>query len=227
MKKSKSRRKIREKKSLIISNMGDTVVIKNRSAVGGGALGVILMMFFLTLTLCMRVAWKSPLFWGVIIFLFLCSAYWFATTAFAKIVLDSPKLLMTVYNPFKAVYRFKDINYVDRQKSKPKDGYVMHTVNIYIGNGKRRVRIDTFSSAEADEIELLVSGMLDCGAMEYPEGNEEPFNYEKKENKEEKPSPFSASLKARLSGKKKPESTGDDIDEYNANLIRKEKSDKE
>lgn len=226
MEKNNSKRKIREKKSLVISNMGDTVVIKNRSAVGSGVLGVILMLFFLTVTLCMRVAWKSPLFWGVITFLFLCSAYWFATTAFAKIVLDSPKLLMSVYNPFKAEYSFKDINYVDRKISKPKDGYVMHTVNIYIGNGKKRVRIDTFSSAEADEVESLVSGMLDCGAMEYPEGDEEPFSYEKEEKKEKKTSLF-ASLKARLSGKNTPESTGDDIDEYNANLIRKEKSDKE
>lgn len=224
MDKNKSKRKIREKKSLVINNFGDTVVIRNRSAVGGGVLGVILMVFFLVVTLCMRAAWKSPLFWGVITFLFLCSAYWFVTTAFAKIVLDSPKLLMTVYNPFKAEYSFKDINYVDRKSSpKPKDGYITHTVSVYIGNGRRRVRIDTLSSREAEQVESLISGMLDSGAMEYPEGNEEPFRYEEKEEK----SSFLASLKARFMNKKTSEPEKDELDEYNANLIRKEKSDKE
>ena len=223
MDKNKTKKKIREKKSLVITNWGDTVVIRNRSAVGGGILGVILMAFFVTVTLCMRVAWKSPLFWGVIIFLFLCSAYWFATTAFAKIVLDSPKLLMTVYNPFKAEYSFKDINYVDHKSSKPKDGYVTHTVSIYIGNGKKRVSIDTLSGTEADEVEALVSGMLDCGAMVYPEGDEELFDYERKGRR----ATHSASTKERLADEKTPETEKDDLDEYNANLIRREKSDKE
>ena len=223
MDKNNAKKKIREKKSLVISNLGDTVVIRNRSAVGGGILGVILMVFFLTVTLCMRVAWRSPLFWCVIVFLFLCSAYWFATTAFAKIVLDSPKLLMTVYNPFKAEYSFKDINYVDHKSSKPKDGYVTHTVSIYIGNGKKRVSIYTLSASEADEVKALVSGMLDSGAMEYPEGDEELFDYERKGRR----ATHSASTKERLANEKTHDTVKDDLDEYNANLIRREKTDKE
>ena len=222
MDKNKTNKKIREKKSLVITNYGDTVVIRNRSAVGGGILGVILMAFFVTVTICMRVAWKSPLFWGVIIFLFLCSAYWFASTAFAKIVLDSPKLLMTVYNPFKAEYSFKDVNYIDHKSSKPKDGYVMHTVSIYIGNGRKRVRIDTLSATEAEEVKAIVSGMLDCGAMEYPEGDEELFNYEKPDRR----ATHSTSIKECFKGKKSTESEMDELDEYNANLIRREKTDK-
>ena len=223
MDKNKTKKKIREKKSLAITNWGDTVVIRNRSAVGGGILGVILMAFFVTVTLAMRVAWKSPLFWGVMGFLFLCSAYWFATTAFAKIVLDSPRLLMTVYNPFKAEYSFKDVNYVDHKSSKPKDGYVMHTVSIYIGNGRKRVRIDTLSGTEAAEVEALVSGMLDCGAMAYPEGDEELFDYDKKARRVT----HSATAKERPVDEKTPDTEKDDLDEYNANLIRREKSDKE
>ena len=232
MENKKTKVKIREKKSLVISNWGDTVIIRNRSAIGGGILGFILMAFFAAVTLCMRVAWASPLFWGVMAFLFLCSAYWFANIAFSKIVLDSPKLVMTVYNPFKVEYSFKDVNYVDRKCSKPKDGYVTHTVNVYIGNGRRHVRIDTLSSAEADEVEALVSGMLTCGAIEYPEGNEEMFNYEKKgkkqkkEKKEKNNTPI-LSLNELLSKKNLPEAEKDDIDEYNENLIRREKTDKE
>ena len=246
-KKTKANGKIRERKSLIINNFGDTVVIRNRSAIGGGILGVILMAFFVTVAVCMRVAWSYPLFWVVIVFLFGCSAYWFATIAFGKIILDSPKMLMTVYNPFKAEYKFGDINYVDCKSSKPKDGYVTHTVSAYIGKGRKRVRIDTLSSVEAAEIQSLLAGMLDNAAMEYPEGNEEPFDLGEDEKKS---GGFFASLKSLFA--KKPETAAteeesvtfvtkettllkkeeqgeggkaldDELDRYNDNLIRRNK----
>ena len=201
-KNTKKKGKIREKKSLIVDNCGDTVVIRNRSAISGGILGVILMVFFITLAICMRAAWSSPLFWVVIIFLLGCSAYWFVTIAFDKIVLNSPKMLMTVYTPIKSEYKFQDINYIDRKSAKPKDGYVMHTVCVYVGNGKKCIRIETLSSEEAAEVEALLSGMLDNAAMEYPEGNEEPFEYNDTEKKSEG---IFASLKKLIFKKSEPE----------------------
>jgi hypothetical protein len=102
-----------------------------------------------------------------------------------KILLDSPNKLMIVYNPIKKQYKFNDINYVDLKIKKEKDGVVVHKVTVYIGDGKRTVEIVAFSREQADELTSLLRGMLDHGAMEYPEGDEEPFNFEdeKKEKK--------------------------------------------
>jgi hypothetical protein len=246
-KNAKKNRKIREKKSLIIDNCGDTVIIRNRSAVGGGILGVILMVFFITLIFCMRVAWSSLLFWVVMLFLLGCSAYWFVTIAFDKIVLNSPKKLITVYNPLRSEYKFEDINYIDRKSAKPKDGYVKHTVSVYIGKGNKRVRIETLSSAEAIEVESLLSGMLDNSAMEYPEGNEEPFEYNETKKKgdgilssfkkltfkkpEQKSAPdnsVSFVTKETVIPEKEvteasAKTSDDELDRYNDNLIRRNK----
>ena len=175
--KSKKNAKIREKRNLLITNHGDTVIIKNRAAIGGGVLGSLLMAFSLVCMFVLREGWSSPLFWIVFAFLFLSSAHWSLNAAFGKILLNSPEMIMTVYSPFKNEYKFKDINYVDVKSSKPKDGLVTHTVSVYIGKGRRSVKIDTFSSEQATELVSLLRGMLDNAAMEYPEGNEEPFDF--------------------------------------------------
>ena len=85
---------------------------------------------------------------------------------------------MTVFSPFKTEYKFADINYVDLKASKPKDGLITHTVSAYIGNGKKKIELTTHSKPQADELVSLLRGMLDNAAMEYPEGNEEPFRFD-------------------------------------------------
>lgn len=172
--------KIGDKRTLAIHNHGDTVIIKNRSAVGSGVFGAAIMIFAVVVVLNMKEAWSSPAFWGVFAFLFLCSAYWFAGAVFSKIVLTSHDKKLTVYGPFKKEYRFDEVNYVEIRSAKPKNGTQVHTVCVYIGNGRRNVRIDTLSMDEAKEVESLFGGMLDSGAMEFPEGNEERFELPKK-----------------------------------------------
>lgn len=132
----------------------------------------------------MKEAWELPLFIVVFAIFVIGSVYSLANILLGKIVLDSPNMLMTVYNPFKKQYKFEDINYVDVHSSKPKDGIVLHNVIVYIGNGKRNVEIITMSSKQADELVLLLRGMLDNGAMIFPEGDEEPFTFD--DDKEKK-----------------------------------------
>ena len=175
--------RIGEKSTLTVRNYGDVVVIKNRSAVGGGVFGALIMVFTVAVVLNMKEAWSSPAFWGIFAFLFLCSAYWFANAVFGKIILDSPKKTMTVYGPFKKEYGFGDVNYVETVSAKPKDGHQVHTVYVYIGNGRRNVRIDTLSSQQAKEVETLLKGMLDSGAIEYPEDVTPTATPEKKRTK--------------------------------------------
>ena len=184
--KKKKTRKVREKKNLSIANYGDTVVIRNQSLIGGGILGGLMVAFCIAIFFVLRDAWDVAIFWIVYPFIFLSTVYSFVNTLFGKIVLDSPHTLMTVYSPFKAEYKFSEINYVDQKSSKKQDGYITHTVTVYIGDGRRCVNIETLSKAQADELTSLLRGMLDNGAMEYPEGNEEPFSFE--DEKDEKKS---------------------------------------
>jgi hypothetical protein len=237
--------KITERRTLAIHNHGDTVVIKSRSAVGGGMLGAIIMIFAVVLLLNMKEAWSSPAFWCVFAFIFLCSAYWFANTVFNKIILNSPKKTLTVYGPFKKEYSFDDVNYVEIRTSKPKGGTQAHTVCVYIGNGRRSVRIDTLSSAEAKEVESLFKGMLDSGAMEFPEGNEERFEpqvkkklggalfgrtkrTEEKKSAPEVDEPISFVTKNSIAPERSEtvrqlSESDRELDQYEAHLIRKNK----
>ena len=169
-KKTKENGRIREKSNLVVNNFGDTVIIKNRSVVGGSILGTMLMVFLIVAMVMLRGAWSSVMFWVVFAFLCLGCMYWLLNAVLGKIVLDSPKMLMTVYSPFKKEYKFSDINYVDVKSAKPKDGLVVHSVRAYIGKGKRSIKIDTTSKKQAEEIHSLLAGMLDNAAMEYPEG---------------------------------------------------------
>ncbi|MBQ7344164.1 MAG: hypothetical protein IJW53_05330 [Clostridia bacterium] len=174
-----------EKKNLSIINQGDTVIIKNRSAIASGVLGVVLIILCVVGTFLLGDIWNMLLF-KLAFPLIVLGALWTSIGAiFSKIVLNSPNKLMIVYNPFKKQYNFDDINYVDRKTKKEKDGVVVHKISAYIGDGKRTVEILTFSSEQADELESLLRGMLDSGAMVYPEGDEEPFNFddEKKERR--------------------------------------------
>lgn len=185
--KNKKSRKVREKKNLSIANYGDTVVIRNRSLIGGGILGTLTVAFCIAMLFVLRDAWDVAIFWIVYPFILLSSIYSLINTLFGRIVLDSPNMLMTVYMPFKAVYKFSDINYIDLKSSKKQEGYITHTVTVYIGDGKRCVNVDTLSAEQAEELTSLFRGMLDNAAMEYPEGNEEPFNFDddKKDKKSE------------------------------------------
>ena len=171
----KSNSKVREKKSLVIDNLGDKVVIRNRSAIGAGVFGSIIIIFLIAVAIKMRAAWSSPMFWIIFVFLLSCSAYWCTSAVLGKIVLDSSKMLMTVYTPFKSEYQFKDVNYVELKSAKPKNGFIAHSISAYIGTGKRCVSVDTLSLTEAKEVESLLRGMLDNSDIESPEGNEAPI----------------------------------------------------
>lgn len=178
-KKAKAPR-IREKKNLSIVNSGDVVIIKNKSSIAGAVLGAIILSFFATVLFLLKDARQVTLFWLVFAFLTLSAVYFLTSALLGKIVLNSPEKLMTVYFPIKKEYKFDAINYIDCKSSKPKEGIVTHTVVVYIGNGKRRVEVATTSRAQADELVALLRGMLDNGAMEFPEGDEEPFNFDDK-----------------------------------------------
>lgn len=172
-----------EKKNLSIINHGDTIVIKNRSTIAAGVLGALMLSIILIGTLSLRNMWSTPVFWVIIAVMALSTAWSIVKMIFGKVVLNSPNMTMEVYNPIKKQYKFADINYVDLKTSKEKDGVVLHKVTVYIGEGKRSVEISTGSKSQADELVSLLRGMLDNGAMEYPEGNEEPFNLDEKKEK--------------------------------------------
>lgn len=174
-----------KKKNLLIENQGDTVVIKNRSAIASGVLGIVLIILCIAGTFLLGDIWNMLLFKLAFPLIVLGTLWTNIGAIFSKVVLNSPNKLMIVYNPFKKQYNFDDINYVDRKTKKEKDGVVVHKISVYIGNGKRTVEILAFSSEQADELESLLRGMLDNGAMIYPEGDEEPFSFddEKKERR--------------------------------------------
>ena len=179
---NKKSQKIREKKNLAIIEQGDTVVIRSKSIIGGGILGAIMLIFCIAIFFVLKEAWDQFIFWLIYTFIFLSTLYSFVNTVFGKIILNSPKRLMTVYGPFKTEHRFSDINYIDMKSSKPRERYITHTVTVYIGEGKRCVNIDTLSLEQAEELVKLLRGMLDNAAMEYPEGNEESFDLSDDEN---------------------------------------------
>lgn len=209
---SGKKNKVRERKNLLIANMGDVVVIKNRAIVGNAILGAVIMAFCIGIFFMLKAAWDQPIFWIIFLFIFLSTVYSFANNICGRIVLRSKTLMMTVYNPFKKEYKFSDINYVDMKSSKPQDGYITHSVIIYIGTGKKSIKIDTFSRAQADELLSLIRGMLDNAAMEYPEGNEEPFEFAEDEKKSS--GIFAALFKKRAEEKTEaPEPSRKDVTE--------------
>lgn len=216
--KKKKARKVRERANLSIANHGDTVIIRNRFLVGGGILGGLMLAFSIAIFFVLRGAWDTVIFWIVYPFLFLSTLYSFLNTLFGKIVLDSPRTTMTVYSPFKVVHKFSDINYVDMKSSKKQEGFITHTVTVYIGDGRRCVNIDTLSRKQADELVSLLRGMLDNAALIYQEGNEEPFHFddgedEKAEGIGAKIAKTWASLVAffkELAGKEEKKSTDED-----------------
>ena len=185
-KKTKATKKVRERKNLTINNCGDTVLIRNRSAIAAGLFGAIVIFLCVAAVISLKAAWSLPLFWTVIAVFMAASVYAFVNMIFGKIVLDSPNKQMIVYNPFKKTYKFEDVNYVDVKTSKDKEGVVSYTVVAYIGNGRKSVQVTSFSGKQADELCSLLRGMLDNGAMEYPEGNEEPFHFDDEEEKRSK-----------------------------------------
>lgn len=179
----KTKKRSLERKNLSIQNNGDTVVIKNRSTTSAGVLGALVLLICIIGAIALRDAWRLPAFWllfGVIVI----STVWSVVgMILGKIVLDSPNKTMTVYNPIKKQYKFEDINYVDTKTAKGNDGAEVYKVIVYLGKGKKSVEIASYSLDQANEVASLLRGMLDNGAMEYPEGNEEPFDLEEKEKK--------------------------------------------
>jgi hypothetical protein len=115
MKNSKKSKKISSsktagKKNLIILNQGDTVIIKNRSAIASGVIGVILIIFCIAGTILLKDLWNMLLF-KVAFPLVVIGALWNNVgVMLGKILLDSPNKLMIVYNPIKKQYKFNDIN---------------------------------------------------------------------------------------------------------------------
>lgn len=166
------------RRNLSVSNLGDTVIIRNRSVIVAGLVGVIVLILSVAAAVYLREAWKLPIFWVILGALFLGTGYSVAQMIFGKIVLDSKENVMTVYSPFSKSYKFSDVNYIDRREGKGSDGSIMYTVVVYIGNGKRSVEVTSFSKEQADEVESLMRGMLKCGALTHPEGDEEPFSFD-------------------------------------------------
>ena len=174
--------KTRDKKNLSIVNRGDTVTIRNKSMIAGAIAGFMLLAFLIVLMFMFREAWDVPAFWFVFVFIFVSTLFSFINRIFGKVIIDSRETTMIVYNPFRIEYKFEDINYIDEKSSKPSGGVITHSVIVYIGKGRRRVVIETTSRKQADTLITLLRGMLDNGAMEYPEGNEGTFEFDKTEN---------------------------------------------
>lgn len=176
--KNKAKNKVINKKNLSIINQGDTVIIRNRSTIAAGVLSVIILGVCAAGIFTLRDAWNLPLFWLMFAVFVAGTLFSLAKSIFGKVVLDSPKTTMTVYNPLPVSYKFEDVNYVDQKTLKNGDGPLVHVVTVYIGIGKRSVELVSYSKEQADELAILLRGMLDNGAMVYPEGDEEPFNFD-------------------------------------------------
>ena len=177
-KKNKKReKKVVEKKNLSIVNQGDFIVIRNRSAIAASVLSVIILGVCAAGVYTLRQAWDLPLFWTAFGLLALGIIYSLAKTVFSKIVLNSPQKTITVYNPFPIQYKFEDVNYIDRKTVKDRTAPDAHVVIAYIGDGRRNVSITSYSKAQADELAILLNGMLDNGAMIFPEYEEDPLDY--------------------------------------------------
>lgn len=174
--KKKTKKKIPERKNLSIVNQGDLVIIRNRSTIAAALIGVIMLALIAAGVFTLRAAWDLPLFWLLFGVLTLGVIYSLAKVMLDKVVLDSPKTTITVYNPLPTKYQFEDVNYVDLRTAKGTEGALMHVVTVYIGVGKRTVELVSYSSEQANELAVLLRGMLDHGSMVYPEGDEEPFN---------------------------------------------------
>ena len=187
------------KKNLSIVNQGDSIVIRNLSAIAASVTGTIALGLCLVGLLVLKDAWELPYFWLAFAVIFLAAVYSFAKIIFAKILLDSPKKQMIVYTPLPKKYNFEDVNYIDLRTENGADGLTLYVVTVYIGVGKRTVKIISFSNEQAEELAILLRGMLDNGAMTYPEWAENPFGYEKPRSHEkavsyEKPSSYENSF---------------------------------
>ena len=176
-KKRNSEKKVAEKKNLSIVNQGDFIVIRNRSAIGAGVLSVIILGICAAGVYTLRQAWNLPLFWAMFGLLVLGILYSLVKSVCSKIVLNSPQKTITVYNPLPKEYKFEDINYIDRKTVKDRTAPDAHVVIAYIGDGRRNVSITSYSKAQADELAILLKGMLDNGAMIFPEYEEDPLDY--------------------------------------------------
>ena len=191
---SKKNKKIIEKKNLKVLNYGDFVIIRNRSVVSVSVFAFIILTLCIACGAALKDAWQMPIFKLVFAFIIAITLCSLASVLLNKIVLDSPNIQMTVYNPFKKQYKFDEINYVDLKSSKAKDGIVLHKVSVYIGDGRRSVDIVTMSSKQADELVSLLRGMLENGAMVFPEGDEEPFTFDDDKEKKKR-TPFLGLIK--------------------------------
>lgn len=171
----KKTRQASDKNTLLIENNGDIVTIRTRSILVAAIIGSIELALCVACIFVMKGAWGLPWFWVMFSSVILGIIYFTVNELLSKIVLNSPKMTMTVYNPLKKEYKFSDINYIDAKTTKSGRA-VLHVVTVYIGDGRRSVEIATLSEKQAYELASLLRGMLDNAAMIYPEGNEEPFN---------------------------------------------------
>lgn len=215
----KANTRIKEKKSLSIAHYGDFVVIKNRSTLAASLSGFLMLVLCIVGGIALKDAWKMPMFAVMFLIIIAAIIYSFVSIVFSKVTLDSINMQMNVYSPFKKQYKFEDVNYVEIKSSKPKDGVILHRVITYIGNGKKNVELTTMSLKQAEELASLLRGMLDNAAMIYPEGNEEPFDFD--DAKETKQGVVSFGFKRNKKDKSKEEDSSAANEE---NLNNKEKS---
>ena len=193
-KKKNHPKKAPEKKNLSIINQGDVVTIRNRSTIASSVLGSIVLTLVIIGCLMIRDVWQSPVFWCMFLLVLVGTVWSISNMIFGKIVLDSPNMTINIYNPIKKQYKFEEINYIDQKTVNGKDGVVIYKVIIYITNGKRSVEIASLSSSQADELTSLLRGMLDNGSMVYPEGDEEPFNFDDEKTEKRGLFPFGKSV---------------------------------
>jgi hypothetical protein len=175
VKNNKNKNKVPERKNLAVVNQGDLVIIRNRTMIAGALVGVIMLGLCVAGVFTLRSAWDLTMFWLLFGALIAGALYSLAKAIFCKVVLNSPKMTITVYNPVPKTYKFEDVNYVDLTTEKGTEGGIAYVVTIYIGVGKRTVKLVSYSKEQAQELAILLRGMLDNGAMVYPEGDEESF----------------------------------------------------
>ena len=162
MQKSKKKRtkKRAGTESLTVINLGNTVIIKDRSSPVIAISSVAMLVITVICAVAMRAAHRSPLFWTVAVALVAGLTYSAVKAILAKMVLDANKMTMTIYNPSAKCYKFSDVNYVDSGTVNDRNGEEVFIVTVYMGDGRRSIDVATYSKEQAKEVERLMCAMF-------------------------------------------------------------------
>ena len=174
MQKSKKKRtkKRAGTESLTVINLGNTVIIKDRSSPVIAISSVAMLVITVICAVAMRAAHRSPLFWTVAVALVAGLTYSAVKAILAKMVLDANKMTMTIYNPSAKCYKFSDVNYVDSGTVNDRNGEEVFIVTVYMGDGRRSIDVATYSKEQAKEVERLMCAMFSSGVSSLISANE-------------------------------------------------------